>query len=62
MKIPLYICITVICAVLMSLLFSTGAFTNLQLGLQESIMGGGVPLDAIIIIGIDDLSIQSIGR
>jgi adenylate cyclase len=49
-------------AVLMTLLFSVGFYSNIQLKLADSLYGGGTPLDKIAIVAVDDKSIQEIGR
>jgi len=49
-------------ALILSFLFLTGVFSNIQLKLVDNLYGGKQPLDSIVIIGIDDKSIQEIGR
>ncbi|MEK6963781.1 MAG: adenylate/guanylate cyclase domain-containing protein [Nanoarchaeota archaeon] len=45
-----------------SVLFLTGLFSNIQLKLVDNLYGGNKPLDSIVIIAIDDPSLQEIGR
>ncbi len=54
--------IALLAAVLVSLMFSIGLYSNLQLRVGDYLYGGGTPLSNIGIISIDDRSIQEIGR
>lgn len=54
--------ISVIAALLISLFFSVGFYSNIQLKLSDYMYGGGAPLNNIAIVAIDDKSIQEIGR
>ncbi len=47
---------------LISLLFLIGFLSNIQLGLQNNLYGGQKADDGIVIVSIDDESIQKIGR
>ncbi|MBI4016626.1 MAG: adenylate/guanylate cyclase domain-containing protein [Candidatus Aenigmarchaeota archaeon] len=49
-------------ALLMSAVFLAGTFSTLQFRLHDPLHGGGQPLKNIIIIAIDDKSIQEFGR
>jgi len=54
------ICIGVGAAI--SILFSAGLFSNIDLALSDNLYGGKNALDNIVIVSIDDASIQSVGR
>ncbi len=56
------IAIAVVVALFISLLFSAGFYSNIQAKLSDFLYGGGNALDDIVIIAIDDRSIQEIGR
>ncbi|MBI4440798.1 adenylate/guanylate cyclase domain-containing protein [Candidatus Woesearchaeota archaeon] len=43
-------------------LFFFGAFSSYQARLHDTLFGGGHPLDKIVIIAIDDASLQELGR
>lgn len=45
-----------------SLLFLSGLFSNIQLKLMDNLYGSKTPLDSIVIVAIDDASLQEIGR
>lgn len=64
MKLNLKHCIMI--AVLISIILSSmqfiGVFYNLQLKLSDTMYGGKNPLNSIVLIVIDDTSIQEIGR
>ncbi|MBN1645372.1 adenylate/guanylate cyclase domain-containing protein [Candidatus Woesearchaeota archaeon] len=64
MKITLKNCIiiAVICFLILSLLFYIGFFSNIQLKLADTLYGGKTPLDSIVLVTIDDKSLQEIGR
>lgn len=49
-------------AVFLSLLFYAGVFSNINVRLTDNLYGGGAPLGDIVLIGIDDKSLQEIGR
>jgi adenylate cyclase len=49
-------------AALISIVFSTGFYSHIQVRLSDFLHGGRQPLDSIAIIEIDDKSIQEIGR
>ena len=49
-------------AIMLSLLFSAGVYSNIQLRLADFMYGGGQPLNSIVIVAVDDKSIQEIGR
>lgn len=51
-----------IVAVLMVALFSAGFYSNIQIKLSDYLYGGGTASDKIVIVAIDDKSIQEIGR
>lgn len=54
--------IALACAIIFSFLFAVGLFSNIQLKLTDSLYGGKAPLDNIIIVAIDDKSLQELGR
>lgn len=54
--------IALLCAVICSILFSFGFLSNLQLKLSDNLYGGKIPLDSILIVAIDDKSLQELGR
>lgn len=64
MKLNLKHCILI--AVLISIILSSmqfaGVFYNLQLKLSDTLYGGKNPLNSIVLIAIDDQSLQEIGR
>jgi len=64
MKLNLKHCILI--AVLISIILSSmqfiGVFYNLQLKLSDTLYGGKNPLNSIVIVAIDDPSLQEIGR
>ncbi len=49
-------------AIILSLLFSAGFYSNIQLRLSDFMHGGGQPFSNIAIVAVDDKSIQEIGR
>jgi len=49
-------------ALFLSLLFSVGVFSNVNVRLVDNLYGGGAALQEIVIVGIDDDSLQEIGR
>ncbi|MBW2964115.1 hypothetical protein KY363_01530, partial [Candidatus Woesearchaeota archaeon] len=51
-----------IVAVLMSVLFSAGFYSNIQVKLSDYLYGGGSASDIIVIVSIDVQSIQDTGR
>jgi len=53
---------TSIIALFLSLIFLAGGFSYLQARLADSLYGGYPSLDAIVIVAIDDASIQDIGH
>jgi len=61
-KLKYCIYIAVLCSFILSLLLSAGFFSNIQLKLSDNLYGGKAPLDAIVIVAIDDKSLQEIGR
>jgi adenylate cyclase len=54
--------IAVICSFILTLLLYAGFFSNIQLKLSDNLYGGKAPLNTIVIIAIDDKSLQEIGR
>ncbi|HII71301.1 TPA: adenylate/guanylate cyclase domain-containing protein [Candidatus Woesearchaeota archaeon] len=54
--------VAVVSFVLLSLLYSVGLFSNVEVKLTDNLYGGKRPLDNIVIIEIDDRSIQEFGR
>ncbi|MBD3303993.1 CHASE2 domain-containing protein [Candidatus Woesearchaeota archaeon] len=54
--------IAVICSLVLSLLLYAGFFSNIQLKLSDNLYGGKQALDGIVIVAIDDKSLQEIGR
>lgn len=54
--------IALICAILLSLLFLLGVFSNIQLKLSDNLYGGKTALNTIVLVSIDDKSLQEIGR
>jgi adenylate cyclase len=56
------IAIAFIAALIISLIFSTGMYSNIQLRLSDFLYGGGQPLNNLAIIAVDDKSLQEIGR
>ena len=61
-KIKNCLLIAVICTFLLSLMLFLGLFSNIQLKLSDNLYGGKTPLDGIVIVAIDDKSLQEIGR
>jgi len=61
-KIVVSLTIAVLLSVILSFLFFIGVFSNIQAKLGDSLYGHKQPLDSIVIIGIDDKSLQEIGR
>ena len=61
-KLTKNIVIALLITVMLSFLFSIGLFSNLQTSLSDSFYGGLFPREDIIIIAIDDNSLQEIGR
>jgi adenylate cyclase len=64
MKLKLKNCIilAVLCSFILSLFLYAGFFSNIQLKLSDNLYGGKKPLDAIVLVAIDDKSLQEIGR
>lgn len=56
------IIIAVICSFILSLMLFLGLFSNIQLKLSDNLYGGKTALDGIVIVAIDDDSLQEIGR
>ena len=54
--------IAVFCSFVLVLLLFAGFLSNIQLKLSDNLYGGKAPLDAIVIVAIDDQSLQEIGR
>lgn len=54
--------VTGLCVLLLSALFTVGFFSNIQLKLTDNLYGGRLALDNIVIVAIDDKSLQEIGR
>ncbi|MBT5021515.1 CHASE2 domain-containing protein [Candidatus Woesearchaeota archaeon] len=54
--------ISVFCSIILFAFFYVGLFSNIQLKISDNLYGGKTPLDAIILVEIDDSSIQEIGR
>ena len=54
--------ITLSCFILLTILFLLGVFSNVNSKITDNIYGGHEPLESIVIVGIDDASLQSIGR
>ncbi|MBT7902880.1 adenylate/guanylate cyclase domain-containing protein [Candidatus Woesearchaeota archaeon] len=54
--------IALLCSIVLIVLFSIGFLSQIQLKLSDALYGGGDALDAIVIIEIDDSSINSIGH
>ncbi len=54
--------IAVVAALLLSTLFSIGFYSHIQIKLSDFLYGGGTASDNIVIVAIDDISIQEIGR
>lgn len=54
--------INVVIAIILSILFSVGFLSNVQLGVSDNLYGGRAPIDSIVIAAIDDESLQNIGR
>ncbi|MBW2994171.1 adenylate/guanylate cyclase domain-containing protein, partial [Candidatus Woesearchaeota archaeon] len=61
-KIKNCILIAVICSFILSLMLFLGLFSNIQLKLSDNLYGGKTALDGIVIVAIDDDSLQEIGR
>jgi len=61
-KIKNCLLIAVICTFFLSLMLFLGLFSNIQLKLSDNLYGGKTPLDGIVIVAIDDKSLQEIGR
>src|SRR3989344_1522074 len=56
------IILSLVISLFLSLLFIFGVFSNIQVNLSDGLYGGGTPRDDIVIIKVDDKSLQSIGR
>lgn len=54
--------ISLVIAVILSILFLTGVFSNIQLKLTDNLYGGKNAMDNIVILAIDDKSLQELGR
>lgn len=54
--------IPILVTILLIILFSLGVFSNIQVKLVDSLYGGKTALKDIIIVAIDDKSLQEIGR
>ncbi|QQG39169.1 MAG: adenylate/guanylate cyclase domain-containing protein [Candidatus Woesearchaeota archaeon] len=61
-KLKTLIAISLIVAVFLSIIFSMGVFSNLQLSLGDNLYGGLNSREDIVILAIDDKSLQEIGR
>jgi adenylate cyclase len=61
-KVLVCVLIAVLVSVIASLLYNAGLYSNIQLKLSDYLYGGGKPFENIVIIAIDDKSIQDIGR
>jgi adenylate cyclase len=61
-KIIVVFVISILISLLLSSLLVTGFMSNLQAKLVDNFYGGKNPLDKIVIVGVDDKSLQSIGR
>jgi adenylate cyclase len=61
-KIKKCILIALACSIILSFLFYFGFLSNIQLKLSDNLYGGKTPLDGIVIVAIDDNSLQEIGR
>jgi len=61
-KIKNCIIIAVLCSFILSLMLLLGLFSNIQLKLSDNLYGGKTALDGIVIVAIDDTSLQEIGR
>jgi len=62
MRLKKHIVIALLITVMLSFLFSIGLFSNIQTSLSDSFYGGLFPREDIIIVAIDDKSMQEIGR
>ncbi|MBW2967414.1 CHASE2 domain-containing protein [Candidatus Woesearchaeota archaeon] len=56
------VAVALVAAVIISLLFSVGFYSHIQIRLSDFLYGGTQALDNIAIVAIDDRSIQEIGR
>ena len=56
------ILISLIISFILSLLFITGFFSNIQVRLSDGLYGGKSAREDIVILAIDDKSLQEIGR
>ncbi len=56
------IAIIIVSAVITILLLHVGFLSNVNLYLTDNLYGGQAPLDSIVIVAIDDTSLQEIGR
>ncbi|MFC1741894.1 CHASE2 domain-containing protein [Nanoarchaeota archaeon] len=54
--------VALLVSALLTFLFLVGFYSNIQLKLADSLYGGGQPLNNIVIVAIDDHSLQEIGR
>lgn len=61
-KTGICLAISLSCALVFSLLFYSGFYSNIQLKLSDNLYGGRNALDSAVIIAIDDKSLQEIGR
>ena len=61
-KIAVTLSIVLVSTLFLSFLFGIGLFSNVQFKLSDNLYGGYTPLSNIVIIAIDDKSLQDIGR
>jgi len=61
-KLAICIGIALLVSVIATLLYNAGIYSNIQLKLSDYMYGGGRPFENIVIVAVDDKSIQNIGR
>ncbi|MFC1774798.1 CHASE2 domain-containing protein [Nanoarchaeota archaeon] len=61
-KLKAYLLVSLVVFCLTSTFFCLGYLSNVDLILSDNLYGGGIPLSNIVIVAIDDESLQEIGR
>lgn len=61
-KLAASVIIALACFMVLSGLYTIGFFSTINTKLTDNLYGGNIPLDNIVIIAIDDKSIQELGR
>jgi adenylate cyclase len=57
-----YILIPLVCTLILAILFQVGFLSSVNQKLSDNLYGGKNALDAIVIVAIDDKSLQEVGR